>query len=159
MWISLKSTFIFPKFLLNSRLAFHLLVGTLVVTILHFLHFNVPKTELTVSSLNGITSQPQVSQPRNLGAIFNISHSHLPHPICYQFLYFPPLLSFWDPCFPFSRLCSCFWHLLTSWLAMISLWPPSLQSFPHTAARDLIISLSTQNCRWLPIVTAQYLSI
>ena len=61
MQIALKFTSKFPKFLPNSRLAFHLLAGTLDVTILHWLSFNaskfnVPKTELILFSLNGITS-------------------------------------------------------------------------------------------------------
>lgn len=61
MQISLKFTSEFPKFLLNSRLAFYLLAGTPDVTILHWLQFsvskfNVSKTELIIFSLNGITS-------------------------------------------------------------------------------------------------------
>ena len=126
MWISLKPTFIFLKFLLNSRLAVHLLVGNLEVTVLHLLQFSAPRTGLITFSLDGTASQPQVSSSE-VSAL--ITPSDLPHRICYEFLYFSPLLSFCDPCFPFDRLCSCFQHLLTSWLAMISK-SQSLQSFP-----------------------------
>lgn len=51
MEIFLKSTFKFLKLPLNSKLAFHLLVGTLDAIISHLLRFNVSKTELSFPSM------------------------------------------------------------------------------------------------------------
>lgn len=134
MQISLKFTSKFPKFLLNSRLAFYLLAGTLEVTILHWLQFNkskfnVSKTELSFPSMALPVShkfsslevlEPSPTSPRLTSHNQSVTNSYIFH------LYW----SFWDPCFPFYKLCSRFRHLLTSWLAMISLWLPSLESLP-----------------------------